>query len=116
MPSTSEPSLRPEPLFAGIANCSAHARRQFRGGRIVQATEYIPWAADYRWTAEVRREFFKAPYPTAAGAVVAGLLRRHRDLRGRCSARLTVRRLDSERSELKVSPIDLSQRTRSRVA
>jgi enamine deaminase RidA (YjgF/YER057c/UK114 family) len=42
---------------------------------IVQTTEYITTTEDYRRTAEVRREFFTAPYPTATGVIVAGLLR-----------------------------------------
>ena len=42
---------------------------------IVQTTEYITTTEHYRGTAEVRREFFRAPYPTATGVIVAGLLR-----------------------------------------
>jgi len=42
---------------------------------IVETTEYITTTADYRRTADVRREFFRAPYPTATGVIVAGLLR-----------------------------------------
>ena len=42
---------------------------------IVQTTEYITTIENYRRTAEVRREFFRVPYPTATGVIVAGLLR-----------------------------------------
>jgi len=42
---------------------------------IVQTTEYVTTTQDYRRTAEVRREFFTAPYPTATGVIVASLLR-----------------------------------------
>jgi enamine deaminase RidA (YjgF/YER057c/UK114 family) len=42
---------------------------------IVQTTEYITTTDQYRRTAEVRREFFRPPYPTATGVIVAGLLR-----------------------------------------
>jgi enamine deaminase RidA (YjgF/YER057c/UK114 family) len=42
---------------------------------IVQTTEYITTTEHYRRTAEVRREFFRPPYPTATGVIVAGLLR-----------------------------------------
>jgi aminoacrylate peracid reductase len=42
---------------------------------IVQTTEYITTTEHYGRTAEVRREFFKGPFPTATGVIVAGLLR-----------------------------------------
>ena len=42
---------------------------------IVQTTEFITTTEHYRRTAEVRREFFRVPYPTATGVIVAGLLR-----------------------------------------
>jgi aminoacrylate peracid reductase len=42
---------------------------------IVETTEYITTTANYRGTAEVRRAIFTAPYPTATGVIVAGLLR-----------------------------------------
>ena len=42
---------------------------------IVETTEYITTTEQYRRTAEVRREFFSAPYPAATGVIVAGLLR-----------------------------------------
>ena len=48
------------------------------GGRmehVVETTEYITTTEQYRRTAEVRREFFRPPYPTATGVIVAGLLR-----------------------------------------
>jgi aminoacrylate peracid reductase len=44
---------------------------------IVETTEYFLSLADYRRTAEVRREFFKGPpYPAATGILVAGLIRK----------------------------------------
>jgi enamine deaminase RidA (YjgF/YER057c/UK114 family) len=42
---------------------------------VVQTTEYITTTENYRATAAVRREFFRPPYPTATGVIVAGLLR-----------------------------------------
>jgi enamine deaminase RidA (YjgF/YER057c/UK114 family) len=42
---------------------------------IVETTEYITTTEQYRRTAEVRQEFFSAPYPAATGIIVAGLLR-----------------------------------------
>lgn len=42
---------------------------------IVQTTEYITTTENYGKTAEVRREIFKGPFPTATGVIVKGLLR-----------------------------------------
>lgn len=42
---------------------------------VVETTEYITTTENYRQTAAVRREFFRPPYPTATGVIVAGLLR-----------------------------------------
>ncbi len=42
---------------------------------VVETTEYITTTENYRRTADVRREFFRPPYPTATGVIVAGLLR-----------------------------------------
>jgi len=42
---------------------------------IVQTTDYITTTENYRRTADVRREFFKRPYPTATGVIVHGRLR-----------------------------------------
>ena len=42
---------------------------------VVQTTEYITTTENYRKTADVRREFFKGPFPTATGVIVKGLLR-----------------------------------------
>jgi enamine deaminase RidA (YjgF/YER057c/UK114 family) len=42
---------------------------------VVETTEYITTTENYRGTAAVRREFFRPPYPTATGVIVAGLLR-----------------------------------------
>lgn len=41
---------------------------------VVATREYIVSAENYRETAEVRRRFFKAPFPAATGVIVAGLL------------------------------------------
>ena len=44
---------------------------------IVETTDYFLNLADYKRTAEVRREFFKGPqYPAATGVLVAGLIRK----------------------------------------
>jgi enamine deaminase RidA (YjgF/YER057c/UK114 family) len=42
---------------------------------VVETTEYITTTENYRKTADVRREFFRPPYPVATGVIVAGLLR-----------------------------------------
>jgi enamine deaminase RidA (YjgF/YER057c/UK114 family) len=42
---------------------------------VVATTEYITTTENYRGTAEVRREVFRPPYPTATGVIVKGLLR-----------------------------------------
>jgi len=42
---------------------------------VVQTIEYITTTENYRGTADVRREFFRPPYPTATGVIVKGLLR-----------------------------------------
>ncbi len=42
---------------------------------VVETTEFITTTDNYRRTADVRREFFRPPYPTATGVIVAGLLR-----------------------------------------
>ena len=42
---------------------------------VVKTTEYITTTENYRGTADVRREFFRPPYPTATGVIVKGLLR-----------------------------------------
>ena len=42
---------------------------------VVETTEYNTTTENYRGTAAVRREFFRPPYPTATGVIVAGLLR-----------------------------------------
>lgn len=44
---------------------------------VVETTEYFLTLADYKRTADVRREFFKGPpYPAATGVLVAGLIRK----------------------------------------
>jgi enamine deaminase RidA (YjgF/YER057c/UK114 family) len=42
---------------------------------VVETTEYFTTTEGYAKTAEVRREFFRPPYPAATGVQVAGLLR-----------------------------------------
>jgi len=42
---------------------------------IVQTTDYITTTENYRKTADLRREIFKGPFPTATGVIVKGLLR-----------------------------------------
>ena len=42
---------------------------------IVDTTEYFTTVDNYRKTADVRREFFRPPYPAATGVQVKGLLR-----------------------------------------
>lgn len=42
---------------------------------VVSTTEYFTTTENYKKTADVRREFFRAPFPTATGVRVAGLLR-----------------------------------------
>jgi aminoacrylate peracid reductase len=42
---------------------------------VVETTDYITTTENYKKTAAVRREFFRPPYPTATGVIVAGLLR-----------------------------------------
>jgi aminoacrylate peracid reductase len=42
---------------------------------IVATTEYITTTENYRKTADLRREIFRAPFPTATGVIVKGLLR-----------------------------------------
>jgi len=55
-----------------IGNC--HAREpEMRPGSMGLPTE------NYRRTADLRREFFKGPHPTATRVIVHGLLPRRRD-------------------------------------
>jgi aminoacrylate peracid reductase len=42
---------------------------------VAETTDYITTTENYKKTAAVRREFFRPPYPTATGVIVAGLLR-----------------------------------------
>ena len=75
-------------LLDPFGQCAAHVRHFFhlriehrhllKGGfavHVVETTEYITTTQNYRGTADVRREFFRPPYPTATGVIVAGLLR-----------------------------------------
>ena len=41
---------------------------------VVQTTEYITTTENYRKTADVRREFFKEPFPTATGVIEGALI------------------------------------------
>jgi enamine deaminase RidA (YjgF/YER057c/UK114 family) len=43
---------------------------------IVATTDFFITTENYKMTAEVRREFFKASVPTSTGVLVAGLLRK----------------------------------------
>ena len=42
---------------------------------IVSTTDFVTTTKDYSRTAVVRREFFRAGFPTSTGVIVAGLLR-----------------------------------------
>ena len=42
---------------------------------VVQTREYITSMTGYRETANVRKKYFKEPFPSATGVIVAGLLR-----------------------------------------
>jgi enamine deaminase RidA (YjgF/YER057c/UK114 family) len=42
---------------------------------VVETTEYFTTTENYRRTADVRREFFRPPYPAATGVQVKALLR-----------------------------------------
>jgi aminoacrylate peracid reductase len=42
---------------------------------VVATREYITTVDGYRKTADVRRKYFKPPFPAATGVIVAGLLR-----------------------------------------
>jgi enamine deaminase RidA (YjgF/YER057c/UK114 family) len=44
-------------------------------GDVVATREFVTTTEGYRGTAEVRRKYFKPPFPAATGVVVAGLLR-----------------------------------------
>lgn len=60
-------------IFQKMAKLLAAAGAGFE--HVVQTTEYITTTENYRRTADVRREFFRPPYPTATGVIVKGLLR-----------------------------------------
>lgn len=60
-------------IYQKIAGLLAAAGAGFE--HVVQTTEYVTTTENYRATAAVRREFFRPPYPTATGVIVAGLLR-----------------------------------------
>jgi enamine deaminase RidA (YjgF/YER057c/UK114 family) len=60
-------------IYQKMAKLLAAAGAGFE--HVVQTTEYITTTENYRATAEVRREFFQPPYPTATGVIVKGLVR-----------------------------------------
>lgn len=60
-------------IYQKLARLLAAAGAGFE--HVTQTTEYITTTENYRRTADVRREFFRPPYPTATGVIVAGLLR-----------------------------------------
>ncbi len=60
-------------IYQKMAKLLAAAGAGFE--HVVQTTEYITTTENYRGTADVRREFFRPPYPTATGVIVKGLLR-----------------------------------------
>ncbi len=60
-------------IYQKMAKLLAAAGAGFE--HVVQTTEYVTTTENYRRTADVRREFFGPPYPTATGVVVTGLLR-----------------------------------------
>jgi enamine deaminase RidA (YjgF/YER057c/UK114 family) len=60
-------------IFQKFATILAEAGAGFE--HIVDTTEYFTTVENYRKTADVRREFFRPPYPAATGVQVKGLLR-----------------------------------------
>jgi enamine deaminase RidA (YjgF/YER057c/UK114 family) len=60
-------------IFQKFARILAEAGAGFE--HVVETTEYFTTTENYRKTADVRREFFRPPYPAATGVKVAGLLR-----------------------------------------
>lgn len=44
-------------------------------GDVVATREYITTTEGYKKTTEIRRKYFKSPFPAATGVIVAGLLR-----------------------------------------
>jgi aminoacrylate peracid reductase len=60
-------------IYQKMARLLAEAGAGFE--HVVQTTEYVTTTENYRRTADVRREFFRPPHPTATGVIVAGLLR-----------------------------------------
>jgi enamine deaminase RidA (YjgF/YER057c/UK114 family) len=60
-------------IFQKFATILAEVGAGFE--HIVETTEYFTTSDNYRKTADVRREFFRPPYPAATGVQVKGLLR-----------------------------------------
>ncbi|HEY7870370.1 MAG TPA: Rid family hydrolase [Methylomirabilota bacterium] len=60
-------------IFQKFATILAEVGAGFE--HIVDTTEYFTTVDNYRKTADVRREFFRPPYPAATGVQVKGLLR-----------------------------------------
>ena len=74
--------------MVGVGDICAQTRQIFRKwepilqaagasfNNIVETTDYYTTLEDYAGTGEVRREFFRAPFPAATGVQVAGLIRK----------------------------------------
>jgi enamine deaminase RidA (YjgF/YER057c/UK114 family) len=74
--------------IVGIGDICAQARQIFRKwepilkavgasfDNIVETTDYYTTLEGYAGTADVRREFFRLPFPAATGVQVAGLIRK----------------------------------------
>ena len=60
-------------IYQKLAKLLAAAGAGFE--HIVETTDYVTTTENYRGTADVRRELFRPPYPTATGVIVKGLLR-----------------------------------------
>lgn len=60
-------------IYQKFARILAEAGAGFE--HIVETTEYFTTTENYRQTADVRREFFRPPYPAATGVQVKALLR-----------------------------------------
>ncbi len=60
-------------IFQKFARILAEAGAGFE--HVVETTEYFTTTENYRRTADVRREFFRPPYPAATGVQVKALLR-----------------------------------------
>jgi len=73
--------------IVGLGDIAAQTRQIFRKwsailqaagagfDHVVETTDYVTSLEHYERTAEVRREFFRPPFPAATGVQVAGLIR-----------------------------------------